>query len=56
MNKQELQEFLAAMNRLREENADSPEKARQLLKDEGYLTETGEIAAPYAVPSKAVHT
>jgi hypothetical protein len=48
MSKQELQEFLLAMERLRVANTASPEKARQFLKEEGYLTEDGKVAEPYA--------
>ena len=51
MSKQELQEFLQAMDRLRAENTTSPEKARQFLKEEGFLTEDGKVAAPYATPA-----
>jgi len=31
----------------------SPEKARQFLKDEGFLTEEGAVAEPYASSDKA---
>jgi hypothetical protein len=48
MGKQELEEFLTAMERLRAANTASPEKARQFLKEEGFLTENGDIAEPYA--------
>ncbi len=47
MSKQELQEFLAAMERIRAANTASPEKARQFLKEEGFLTEDGSVAEPY---------
>jgi len=48
MTKQELEEFLIAMERLRIVNTASPEKARQFLKEEGFLTENGDVAEPYA--------
>lgn len=48
MSNQELQEFLVAMERLSAANAASPEKARQFLKEEGFLTQEGTIAEPYA--------
>ncbi len=48
MSKQELAEFLVALEQVRAANTASPEKARQFLKDEGFLTESGEIAEPYA--------
>jgi hypothetical protein len=47
MSEQELREFLDAMERVRAEHAATPEKARQFLKQEGLLTETGELAEPY---------
>jgi hypothetical protein len=47
MHRQELQEFLAAMDRLRQVNTRSPEAARQFLQDEGFLTPEGKIAQPY---------
>jgi hypothetical protein len=47
MGRQELQEILAAMDRVRQANTSSPEAARQFLKDEGFLTPEGEIAQPY---------
>jgi len=56
VSKQELREFLAAMERLREENTMSVEKARQFLKDEGYLTERGEVAPPYWPTSRALQS
>jgi hypothetical protein len=48
MTKQELTEFKVALEQVRAANTTSPEKARQFLKDEGFLTEKGEIAEPYA--------
>ena len=48
MSKQELQEFLRAMERVRAANTASPEMARQFLKEEGFLTEDGKVAEPYA--------
>jgi hypothetical protein len=47
MSRQELQELLAALDRVRQANTGSPEAARQFLKDEGFLTAEGEIAQPY---------
>jgi hypothetical protein len=47
MTEQELREYLEAMKRVRAEHAATPEKARQFLQREGYLTETGELAEPY---------
>jgi hypothetical protein len=47
MSSEELQEFMAAMERVRAEHTSTPEKARQFLKDEGLLTETGELTEPY---------
>jgi hypothetical protein len=47
MSEHELREFLSAMGRLRAERTATPEKARQFLKEEGFLTETGKIAEPY---------
>jgi hypothetical protein len=47
MSKQELQDLLAAMDRVREANTASPEAARQFLKDEGFLAADGAIAQPY---------
>jgi hypothetical protein len=48
----ELEEFLAAMERLRAANTRSPEIARKFLRDEGFLTEEGDLAPPYTPPSK----
>jgi len=47
VNKQELEEMLAAMDRLRQANTRSPEAARQFLTEEGFLTPEGKIAPPY---------
>ena len=47
MSKEQLQELLEAMERVRAEHAATPERARQFLQQEGYLTETGELAEPY---------
>jgi hypothetical protein len=54
MSKEELKEFLAAMERVRAANTASPEKARQFLKEEGYLTENGDIAEPYSSASQVL--
>ena len=48
MNEQELKEFIARMAELRTANTASPEKARAFLQEEGYLTEGGKVAEPYA--------
>jgi len=48
MSKQELQEILAAMDRVRTAN-NAPEKAREFLKQEGFLQEDGTVAQPYAL-------
>jgi hypothetical protein len=48
MSEHDLREFLAAIKRIRAENASSPEKARQFLKEEGYLTDDGLVAEPYS--------
>jgi len=53
MSKQELEEFLVAMERLRVANTASPEQARQFLKQEGFLTENGDLAEPY-VPAERI--
>jgi hypothetical protein len=47
ISEQELREFLEAMDRVRAEHAATPEKARQFLKQEGLLTEAGDLAEPY---------
>ena len=45
---EELREFLETMKQLREANTVSPEAARNFLREEGFLTESGEIAEIYA--------
>ena len=52
MSRQELQEFLVAMEQVRAANTASPERAREFLKEEGFLTEEGAVAEPYASPDK----
>ena len=47
MSPQELQEFLAAMERVTAEHAATPEKARQFLKDEGFLDQDGCVTKPF---------
>ncbi len=47
MSRQEYEEFLRAIERVRAEHAATPEKAREFLKEEGLLTEAGELTAPY---------
>jgi hypothetical protein len=46
MSNQDLQEFLAAIERLRREIS-TPEAARAMLIEEGILDANGELAAPY---------
>jgi hypothetical protein len=53
MSRQELQEFLDAMARLRTANTASPQRARDFLKKEGFLTEEGVVAEPYASSAKS---
>ena len=48
VTEEDVLKFIEALARLRQEHAGSPEKARQFLKDSGYLTEDGEVAYPYA--------
>ena len=52
MSNQELRELLEAAQRVRAKYASTPEKARQLLKDEGVLDANGELAEQYK-PSAA---
>ena len=47
MSRQEYEELLRAMERVRAEHAATPEKARAFLREEGLLTEAGELTAPY---------
>ena len=47
MSEQEFHAFLAAIERFNAEHA-TREAARQALKDEGVLTEAGEVAEQYA--------
>jgi hypothetical protein len=51
MTKEELAELLEAARRVREKYASTPEKARQLLMDEGVLTENGELTKHYQPPT-----
>ena len=48
MTEQEYRELLKAIADVRAKRAGTPAAARQLLKDEGVLDESGEIAEPYA--------
>ena len=48
MSKEELQQFLEAMARLRQANTSSAANARQFLQEEGFLTEEGKVATPYS--------
>jgi len=47
MDQRQLQDFLAAIERVREENAATPEQARQFLQEEGIYTDSGELTEPY---------
>ena len=47
MSKEELEEFLAAVERVREVNTASPEAARRFLEEAGYLNKDGSVADPY---------
>ena len=47
MSQQEYEEFLRAIDRVRAERANTREQAREFLKEEGLLTESGELAPPY---------
>ena len=46
MTDEDFWELLEAMERVRAEHAATPEKARR-FQQEGFLTETGELAEPY---------
>ena len=52
MTEQEYKELLKAIADVRAMRAGTPAAARQLLKYEGVLDESGEIAEPYAAPDK----
>jgi hypothetical protein len=47
MSDQDLAEFIANMNRLREERASTPEQALAVLVEEGIFNEDGELTEPY---------
>jgi hypothetical protein len=47
MSDQDLQEFIANIERLRREQAATPEAARARLIEEGILDPNGELAEPY---------
>ena len=47
MSDKDLAEFIATMQRLREEHASTPEQARAVLVEEGILAPNGELAEPY---------
>lgn len=51
MSEQELELVLATIQRVRVANTATPEQARSFLQNEGVLTETGELAAPYNAKS-----
>lgn len=48
MSDAEYEALVAALKRLRAEQAGTPEKARRLLREEGIIDEHGELTAPYA--------
>jgi hypothetical protein len=52
MSDQEFHAFLIAIERFNADHA-TPDAARQALKDEGVLTDSGEVAEPYASHPKA---
>ena len=47
MSDQDLQDFIATIERLRQEHTAHPEKARAMLIEEGILDESGQLAEPY---------
>jgi len=47
MSDQDLQEFIATIERLRQEHAAHPEKARAMLIEEGIIDEAGQLTEPY---------
>jgi hypothetical protein len=47
MSDQDLQEFIANIERLRREQVATPEAARARLIEEGILAPNGELAEPY---------
>ena len=47
MSETDLREFVEAMTKLRAVNTASPEKAREFLKEEGFLTDDGRISPRY---------
>jgi hypothetical protein len=47
MSDQDLAEFLATIERLRQEHGSDPEKARAMLVEEGILDPDGSLAEPY---------
>lgn len=48
MSEQEFQVLLAAIQRFDARHTATPEAARRILQEEGVLTDSGEIAEPYA--------
>lgn len=50
MSQQEYEEFLRAIERVRAERTNTREQAREFLREEGLLTESGELARPYISP------
>jgi hypothetical protein len=46
MSKKQLEDFLAAIQQMRE-LARTPEQARKLLEEEGIYTPSGELTEPY---------
>jgi len=47
MSEQELELVLATIQRVHAANTATPQQARSFLRQEGVLTETGELAEPY---------
>jgi hypothetical protein len=47
MSDQDLAEFLATIERLRQERGSDPEKALAMLVEEGILNPDGSVAEPY---------
>lgn len=52
MTERELEEFVEVADRFREKYASSPERARRLPIELGAITESGDIAEPYASAEK----
>jgi hypothetical protein len=52
MSEGDLQDFLRAVRDVGAEHAATTEKARRFLHEEGVLTQTGQLAEPYASPKQ----